>query len=143
MALTKIVADFDRGCLVPMVMGTDGSQLNDGLGLIEPSTSHGIELDQNTTDQNPRRSNHLPVTASFPLGIGWSSDDHLSLSLSLFWHFSSPSMAEGGLDQCVFMDQNTTDQNPRRSNHLPVTASIPLRIGWSSDDHLSLSLSLF
>jgi hypothetical protein len=34
MALTKIAADFDRGCLVPMVMGTDGSQLSDGLGLI-------------------------------------------------------------------------------------------------------------
>ena len=94
MALTKIVADFDRGCLVPMVMGIDGSQLSDGLGLIEPSTSHGIELDQKTSNQNPRRSNHLPVTASIPLGIGWSSDDHLSLSL--FWHFSSPSMEKGG-----------------------------------------------
>uniref|UniRef100_A0A2N9G2M3 Uncharacterized protein n=1 Tax=Fagus sylvatica TaxID=28930 RepID=A0A2N9G2M3_FAGSY len=29
-----IVVWFDRGCLVPMVMGIDGSQLSDGLGLI-------------------------------------------------------------------------------------------------------------
>ena len=39
MALTKmqpilIMVWFDRGCLVPMVIGVDGFQLSDGLGLI-------------------------------------------------------------------------------------------------------------
>jgi hypothetical protein len=62
-----IVVWFDRGCLVPMVMGTDGSQLRDGLGF-----DHGcVGLEDNDITEAPiaRTMALTKIAADFDHGL--------------------------------------------------------------------------